>query len=106
MADVGPSRDADLIAVVLTVDDKSPLAPQILQHLCDGLQEILSVKPQNLGIGTCRIGQRAEKVEDRPDADFLSWDQCMLRGRMKERGKEEGQAEFLRGKPAPFPGRD
>jgi len=49
-----------------------------LQNLGNRSQPLLGIHPNNLALGTRRVGQRPEQVKDSPRQQFTTWADSML----------------------------
>ena len=66
-----------------------------LKHACQGSCQVGIEDAHELPSSTGRIGQRADNVKDRSDANVATHIGCMAGGLVVERCKQKGQARCL-----------
>jgi hypothetical protein len=94
LADQRARAQADFIQAVAAIDDQRMLGAQALQgtHL-DADQVFVEHAHQDIGRG-CRVGERAQDVEDGAHAQFLAHGGHVLHGRMMVGRKHEADAHI------------
>jgi hypothetical protein len=71
------------------------LHAQVREHPADGLDQVPVVHAHDLRLRRGGIGERAQQVEDRPDAYLLARPQRVLHGRVEDRGEHEPEPDAL-----------
>ncbi|CDN43901.1 hypothetical protein BN871_DT_00150 [Paenibacillus sp. P22] len=87
--------DADLIQSVVAGDDHRPLQAESAEDAGDGFRAGAVVQPEQLAVGSCRVGERSKHVEDRAHAELAARNRRMPQRGMIELREHEADADLL-----------
>ena len=71
-SDVRRCGDGNFVEPVAAVHDERVLGAERDEHARKHFDEVIGVDAEHLALGECGVGQRAENVEDRPDAELAT----------------------------------
>ena len=103
LADHRRRAERDFVHAVAAVDDERVRAAELLQHADVDADQVLVEHADQLVRRARRVGQRAQDVEDRADAQFLAHRSRVLHRRMMVGREHEAHARLgdARRRPAP-----
>ena len=95
LADMRRSGYRDLIELIRSKHYHSTLYAEVHKHLCERLNERTVVNAQQKALRACRIGERSEDIEHRPDAELFSDRTYIFHGGVVFLCEEEAEVSLI-----------
>ncbi|OQA39024.1 MAG: hypothetical protein BWY52_03173 [Chloroflexi bacterium ADurb.Bin325] len=96
--DVGTGR-SQLVNVAVAADDDGRDRSQLAEHVGQVLGQVGGEDAHQLAARACRVGQRAEDIEDGAHVQVAARADGVLHGRVQLRGKQKADADLVHAAP-------